>query len=212
MSRPVVNLGVVSWAGDHLLLSLRPTAASEDTTLVSFYRTQYSPAGAGHVALVSSDVQADGWGSDDLRAIFTDNLALTDWVRHNLARAPNHPFRDLSLPILPARFEASGAVGQTRVETIRADQHIIALTWTDFEQPIYFEGPRGTLGASYDIFSLLFPAATASVTIDRRPVSGQPYPREIWRPSTGRDLSSALIAICEVLIECLEEPSLAPFR
>jgi hypothetical protein len=206
MSRPVVNPGVVSWAGDHLLLSLRPTDAPEDTTLVSFYRTHYSPAGAGHVALVLSDVQADGWGPDDLRAIFTDNLALTEWVRPNLARTPNHPFRDVSLPIVRAHFETSGAVGQTRIETIHSEAHAIALTWTDFEAPLYFEGPRGTLGPSYDIFSLLFPAGTASVTIDGRPARGEPYPREIWRPSTGRALSSALIAIGEVLIERSEEP------
>ena len=32
---------------------------------------------------------------------------------------------------LAARFEASGMVGHRRVETIRADQHLITLTWTD---------------------------------------------------------------------------------
>src|SRR5205823_366239 len=155
--------------------------------LVNFYRTHYSPAGAGHVALVVSDANVDGRGSDDVRAIFTDNVPLTQWVRHHLVRTPNHPFRDTSLPILPALFEASGMVGQRCVETIRADQHVITLTWTDFEPPLYFEGPRGTVGPSYDIFSLLFPAASASVTINGRSVSGQPYPREVWRASTGRD-------------------------
>jgi hypothetical protein len=197
MSRPVVNPGVVSWAGEHLLLYLRPLGAAQNMTTVSFYRTQYSPVGAGHAALVRSDVRADG-----PRAIFTDNPPLADWCRQNLARGnPRSPFRDSSVPVVPARFESSGAVGWTRVETIHASEHEIVLTWTDFEPPLYFEGPRGTLGADYDVFSLLFPAATASVSVDGVAAQGRPYPNEIWRPSTGRDLSSALIAICEVLID-----------
>jgi hypothetical protein len=201
MSRPVVNPGVVSWAGEHLLLSLRPPDSSEDTTLVSLYRTQYSPAGAGHVALVLSDCRAPGQGAADLRTIVTDNPEMAAWARRNLARRPGHPFRDPSLPVVPARFVSSGMVGQEHVETIRTEQHEIVLRWADFEPPLYFEGPRGTLGADYDVFSLLFPAATASVTVDGEQARGQTYPNEIWRPSTGRDLSSALIAICEVLIE-----------
>jgi hypothetical protein len=197
VARPVVNPGVVSWAGEHLLLYLRPPDAAQNTTTVSFYRTQYSPVGAGHAALVLSDVRDDG-----LRTIFTDNPPLADWCRQNLARGnPRSPFRDPSVPIVAARFESSGAVGLTRVETIHAAEHEIVLTWTDFEPPLYFEGPRGTLGADYDVFSLLFPAATASVSVDGIRARGHPFPNEIWRPSTGRDLSSALIAICEVLID-----------
>jgi hypothetical protein len=200
MSRPVVNPGVVSWAGEHLLLSLRPPDSSEDAIVISFYRTQYSPAGAGHAALVLSDHRAPASGAVDLRVIATDNPEMAAWARQNLARRPGHPFRDAALPIVPARFDCSGMVGRERVETIRTDQHEIVLRWADFEPPLYFDGPRGTLGADYDVFSLLFPAASASVVIDGEPARGQPYPNKIWRPSTGRDLSSALIAICEVLI------------
>jgi hypothetical protein len=201
MSRPVVNPGVVSWAGEHLLLYLRPPSGAEDTTLVSFYRTQFSPAGPGHAALVLSDAGTAGRGAAPLRMIVTDNPEMATWARQNLARSPGHPFRDPSLPIVSGRFFGTGMVGQERVETIRTEQHDLVLRWADFEPPLYFEGPQGTLGTDYDVFSLLFPAATASVTLDGEAARGQPYPREIWRPSTGRDLSSALIAICEVLIE-----------
>ena len=40
MMRPIVNPGQVTWAGDHLLLYLRPTDADEDTTIISYYRKQ----------------------------------------------------------------------------------------------------------------------------------------------------------------------------
>ncbi len=86
MTRPIVNPGTVTWAGDHLLLYLKPPGTVEDTTLVSYYRTLYSPAGGGHTALVLSDIEADGWGDNDLRAVYTDNKGLTDWIRKNVVR------------------------------------------------------------------------------------------------------------------------------
>jgi hypothetical protein len=154
------------------LLYLRPPGSAKDTTLVSFYRTQYSPAGPGHAALVLSDAGADGRGSAPLRVIVTDNPEMAAWARQNLARSSGHPFRDPSLPIVSGDFLGSGVVGRERVETIRTERHEIVLRWADFEPPLYFEGPQGTLGADYDVFSLLFPATTASVTLDGEAARG----------------------------------------
>ena len=201
MTRPIVNLGTVTWAGDHLLLYLRPPGVVEDTTLISYYRTLYSPAGGGHTALVLSDIEADGWGEDDLRVIYTDNECLTDWLRENVVRMPDHPFRDASLPVQPAQFESSGEVGKEYRAVIETQENEIVLHWTDFETPLYVEGPRGTFGDNYDIFSLLCPAQSGVVEIDGRRAAGSPYPREAWKRTTGRALSSALIAVCEVLID-----------
>ena len=199
-ARPVVNPGNVLWGGDHLLLYLRRPGSDEDVTLVSYYRTLFSPAGAGRTAMVLSDLNGDGWGPDDHRAIYTDNPAMTAWARQNLARAPGHPFRDPSLPVVTARFEDTGAVGSHFETHIVAPGAEIALTWQDFEAPIAYEGVQGTLAPDYDIFSVLGPAARASVTINGRAAPGQPYPREVWRKTTGRALSSALIAICEFMV------------
>jgi hypothetical protein len=200
VTRPVVNPGTVIWAGDHLLLYLKSPGVEGETTLVSFYRTVYSPLGAGHTALVLIDRDAGGWDEGDLRVIYTDNEALTAWVRENVVRLPGHPLRDYSLPIRAAQFEASGAVGQERREVIRAADHEIALTWADFEPPLYVEGPAGTFGDEFDIFSLLCPARTGIVEIDGQRAAGEPFPREIWRRATGRALSSVLIAMGEVMI------------
>ena len=77
----------------------------------------------------------------------------------------------------------------------------MVLSWTDFEEPLYVEGPMGTFGDSYDIFSLLCPAKTGVVDIDGKRAVGYPYPREAWQRTTGRAMSSALIAVCEALID-----------
>jgi hypothetical protein len=199
--RPPLNPGIVTWAGDHLLLALRTPDALQDTTLISLYRTQYSPVGAGQTALVLSDLAGDGWGDDDLRAIYTDNLALAEWVRTNLTRRPAHPFRDPALPIIAAQFETSGAVGQTHVMTIHAPGHEIVVTWADFETPFYLEAPVGVIGTDYDIFSLICPARSGTVEIDGRRAVGAPYANDVWTRSTGQPRSSALVALCEVLVE-----------
>ena len=127
------NARAIAMGGTTMFSTFASFGRNEETTLVSFYRTVYSPLGAGHTALVLSDRDADGWDEGDLRAIYTDNEALTGWARENVVRLPGHPLRDYSLPIRAARFEASGAVGLERREVIRAAEHEIALTWADFE-------------------------------------------------------------------------------
>ena len=199
--RPPINPGKVTWAGDHLLLALRPAQASEDTTLISLYRTLYSPEGVGYSLLALADVGADGWGADDVRAIYTDNPALTEWVRIHLIRRPNHPFRDPTLPVREARFESGGAVGQTLQYVVHTPETILAFTWADFETPFYLEAPKGVIGADYDIFSLICAARTGQVRIGDRRAAGEPYPNEVWRKSTGQPRSSALVALCEVLVD-----------
>ncbi|MCW5852366.1 MAG: hypothetical protein KIT87_19990 [Anaerolineae bacterium] len=199
--RAPLNPGTVTWAGDHLLLALRPPQASEDTTFISLYRTLYSPVGVGYSLLVLSDVAADGWGADDVRAIYTDNPALTEWVRVYLTRRPNHPFRDPTLPVHAARFESDGAVGQTLQYRVHTPETDLEFTWADFETPFYLEAPQGVIGADYDIFSLICPARTGQVRIGGRAAAGVPYPNEVWRKSSGQPRSSALAALCEVLVD-----------
>ena len=229
--RPPVNPGRVTWAGDHLLLALRRPGATTDTTYVSYYRTTYSAVGSGYTALVITDPTGTGQGRRPIRAIFTDNLLLTDWVRQHLTRRPGHPFREPDLPIIEARFETSGAVGQVWRETIHvlgddAQKYApaggpppaavgggpptgagvglprrIDLTWQGFETPLYLEAPRGVIGQDYDIFSLICPARSGTVVIDGVAEAGTPYLNEAWTRSTGQPRSSALVAVCEVLIE-----------
>ncbi|MBI2195101.1 MAG: hypothetical protein HYU36_24220 [Planctomycetes bacterium] len=200
--RPIVNPGTVAWAGDHLLLYLKMPDVEQETTLISFYHTVYSPAGNGNTALVLCDRDGDGWSPDDLRAIYTDNEGLTAWVRETLVRKPDHPIRQTDLPVLSATFEAQGHIGRQWTEILRAAGMEIRMSWWNFETPIYVEGPRGSFGPDYDIFSLLCPSRAATVKINGRKAVGSPYPREIWRATTGRALSSTLIAVAEVLIDC----------
>jgi hypothetical protein len=190
--RPPVNPGRVTWGGDHLLLALRTPGATEDTAYASLYRTVYSPAGAGFSLLVLAG---------DVRAIYTDNAELTAWARVNLARRPGHPFRDMSLPVHPARFDTEGATGQTLRHVVHAGGQTIELTWADFETPFYLEAPQGVIGADYDIFSLICSARTGGIVIDGRPLDGDTYANPTWTKSTGRPRSSALVALCEVLVD-----------
>jgi hypothetical protein len=193
MTRPVLNPNPPLWAGDHLLLALRRPDQTTDTTAVSYYRTQWSPAGAGQAALVISDA-AGGH-----RAIYTDNPTLTTWLQTELVR-PENPFRERSLPVRPARFETTGSIADTWRTVIRAEATAVVLTWTDFEPPLYLEAPDPAIRAGMDIFSLIAPARTGVVEIDGQRAAGSPYPNETWRAATGQARSSALIAICEVLL------------
>jgi len=213
MARPLMNPGRVIWAGDHLLMSLRVPGASEEGTVISCFRALYSPAGSGHAALVLSDV------AGGLRAVYTDNEGMTAWVRERVTRRRNHALNDPGLPVRRAAFEASGEVGGEYRLVIRGEDHEVGVTWAGFEPPFHAEGPgahplaglraenlergvrTGRFGDGYDIFTLLCPARSGGVEVDGRRAAGDPYPREVWRPSMGRPLSSALIALCEVLIE-----------
>ena len=219
MARPLANPGRVIWAGDHLLMNLRTPGASEDGTVISCFRTVYSPAGSGHAALALCDVGGDGWGPEDVRAIYTDNEEMTAWVRERVVRRRDHPFNDAALPVRKAVFEAAGEVGGEYRLTLRSEGREVVVTWAGFEAPLHAEGPgahplvalreedvargaqTGRFGDGYDIFTVLCPAQSGWVAVDGRRAAGDPYPREVWRRSMGRPLSSALIAVCEVLVE-----------
>jgi len=201
MSRPIVNPGKVLWAGDHLLLYLRPAGAAEDTTRVSHYRTYYAGGGSGNVALVSIDLAGRG-GRTELRAIYTDNPALTDWMRTSFFY-PDNPLRDSSLEVRPGTFSSDGGIGagNTHRVVIRGDGHEVVAVYDDFEVPFYFEAPAGGLRADRDVFSFLCPARTATVTLDGKAAAGVPYPRDTWTASTGQPRSSALIGASEVILQ-----------
>ena len=193
MPRPVLNPNSLVWAGDHLLLGLRRPDRTADTTVVSYYRTQWSPAGAGQAALVLSDA-AGGHG-----AIYTDSPALTTWLQTELVR-PENPFQDRSLPVRTARFETTGSIADTWQTVIRAEAATVLLTWTDFEPPLFLEAPDPAIRAGLDIFSLIAPAGTGLVEINGQRAAGAPYPNETWRAATGQARSSALVAVGEVLL------------
>ena len=60
--------------------------------------------------------------------------------------------------------------------------------------------PAPDLRADEDIWALFVEAHRASMTVDGRPVVGEPFPDDVWVSKLGRPLSSAHVALSEVRV------------
>ena len=90
------------WTGEHWILYLRRPGEEANSGAVSLYRTAFSPAGEGTVALLSTDGPA-GIGP----AVYTDNPGLADFICETVIKWSASPFPQ-GLPLVEARFARGG--------------------------------------------------------------------------------------------------------
>jgi hypothetical protein len=192
-----VKDGKVAVIGENpgIRLSIHETAPP--STSVSFWRVFQSPAGAGHVCFVTSDVKGDGPSADDLRLAFADNSKLAEYVALQLMTAFDKSYGEKPFPVRTARFERSGDTITAWTETIRAEGYTIALTWRDFHEPFVIESRAGVPHNPYTILSTFVPARNATVVVNGTRAAGTPTPR--MRGT--RQSSSAFLAFAETWLK-----------
>ena len=204
-----VKMGRVYVSGENPVIRLAPKEGEDDHTVASFWRIIWSPVGMGHVLYINSDITGDGPTSDDVRAAFTDNEALPDYMVREVLGTFNKSYIDNPYPKRMARFEQAGLTWlpvagsngqQTLVEwkeMATSDQHTIELVWRDFYPAFQLDIPVGGERLPFGITSLFIPAKSADVIINGKKAVGRPFP-QMRGPTQS---SSAFLAFSESWIK-----------
>ena len=182
------------WSGEHWINYLRTPGSAENSGMVSLYRAYYSPAGRGTVAYI------DVPGAAGFTGVCTDNRDCAQFIddrmiRGNAAAAAGPWAREL--PLVEARFHLAGDVGRDPAWTIEAGETRITAAWKALQEPLV--GPPTI--HPHIIFTIFFFADRASIEVNGRKVSGEPYPNEAWARNLGEPHSSCVFALAETMIE-----------
>lgn len=183
-----LSRGQLVWTGEHWINYLRQPGSDEDAGMLSLYRAHHTPAGRGHVAAVVVN------GGDGFSALCTDNPGLASFISATMF--VDGLFNGLSLPVVEASFLRDGDIGEEPVWTITTADHQVRASWRQIATP--YVGPP-TLNPTI-VFTILFFAASGSLSLDGVPVPGQPYKRDVWRKNLGRPHSSCCFALAETMV------------
>ncbi len=181
------------WTGEHWILYLRRPGEESNSGSVSLYRTAYSPAGEGTVALVSADGP-----SGIAPAVYTDNRPLVDFISETVIKWSASPF-PRGLPVVDARITRGGAVPSGPEWRIEAGDATVTALWTEVEPPVVMDKPLRSVGIAV-IHSALFFSGAARMTVNGVEVEGSPFVREGWRRAVGRPGSSCCFALSETMV------------
>ena len=192
-----VKDGRVAVIGENPGIRLVMKEGAPPSTSVSFWRVFQSPAGAGHVCFVTSDVTGDGPTPDDIRLAFADSEKLAEYVATQLMTAFDNAYGDEPFPVRRARFERSGDTATAWKETIEADGYAIDLVWRDFYEPFAIESHVGVPHNPYTILSTFIPAKSADVIVNGARAAGTVTPRM----RGNRQSSSAFLAFAETWLK-----------
>jgi len=192
-----VKDGKVAVVGENPGIRLVTKEGAPPSTSVSFWRVLQSPAGAGHVCFLTSDITGDGPTPDDMRVAFADNDKLAEYVALQLMTAFDKAYGEKPFPVKTARFERSGDTATAWKETIRSAGTTVELVWRDFYEPFVIESRAGVPHNPYTILSTFIPARAADVIINGTRAAGNPTPR--MRGT--RQSSSAFLAFAETWLK-----------
>ncbi len=113
------------------------TTNGQITTLAWFVKVRYTVHGGGTALFVRSDFQ--GNGSDDVFAVFSDNLAMAEHLRDDIFSYTvfaGVPGQTPPAPIVEATFESQGDFPGRIVESMKAiDGTTLTLSFRDLGPP-----------------------------------------------------------------------------
>jgi len=146
--------------GENSFIRLAQEEGGAETTRTSHWRILYSPAGAGHVLFLKSDL------IDDEVRIYSDNIAMTRWLQGEIESMLFEEFADESIPVIEAEFTKSGDGRAFWTEKIESDEEIVLLTWYDFVEPFMLNSPAVPGGRTHGVYSCFIPAMRAQITVN----------------------------------------------
>lgn len=180
------------WAGDNPYIRLFDSGRpSRLLSVGSFFRVQYSPVGAGHVVLLSTDLD-----SERPRVLcLADNRDLGSFLCSSIAyrfTGFDGVLRPDELEVESATFETVSHPGSHDVhERAISAQHQLDLRWSGLGEPFYVEFVHGKL--PYRLLSLFVPASTATIALDGTELPGEPAEDIV----EGRGATTACLALAE---------------
>lgn len=181
----------VRLTGENSFIRLAHAADGPLTTRTSHWRILWSPAGAGHVLFMQSEL------TNDLVRIYSDNIALARWLQEEIEISLYPAFAEQQLPVIEAAFEKWGDGQAYWTESVEADDDTIRLTWYDFGEPFMLTVAAGSVeGRPHGVYSCFIPARRAQVTLNGQVGAGQSFPQD----RDGRQSSTACIAWSETWV------------
>ncbi len=188
---PDTDPNQVRLTGENSFIRLLEVEDGPQLTRVSHWRILYSPAGAGHVLFIESDV------TDGAVRIYTDNEAMTRWLQEEIESLLYPPFANTSLAVTAARFGRAGDTQTGWTETVKSDGDDLSLTWSDFIEPFVLTLAAGSVaGRPHGVYSCFIPARGARVALNGRVAAGRPFPQQ----RGDREGSTACLALSETWV------------
>ena len=190
MSLPpsIVDPNHILMTGENPFVRLAPTDTDDYTTMVSFWRMTFCPAGPGHALFAKSELTEGQW------RIYSDNPAMTRWLQQTIQGMLTHDLKNESIAIIAASFEKSGDPLKTYAETIRAGGDTIECRWSNMLEPMMLHTQPGTpAGRHYGLCTVFVPAHEASFSINGKNAAGKAWPRS----RDGRPFSTSSLAFSE---------------
>jgi len=174
--------------GENPFIRLSETDGGAITTNASFWRILISPAGAGHVLYLKSELTQDRW------KIYADNIAVARWLQSTVQGMLNGELSDTSIPVADAMFDRTGNARDFWTEQAIAHDEEVALTWHDIGEPLLIHTEPGPPSArKYGVCTVLIPALGARVTVNGVHAKGRAFPAE----REGRPFSTCALAFSE---------------
>ncbi len=181
----------VRLTGENSFVRLGRAGEEPLTTRTSHWRVLWSPAGAGHVLFIQSEL------TGDRVRIYSDNIALARWLQNEIESSLYPAFADQQLPVFEAAFEKLGDGQAYWTENVESDDAIIRLTWYDFCAPFMITVAAGSIeGRPHGVYSCFIPARRAQVTLNGDVAAGEVLPQD----RDGRQSSTACIAWSETWV------------
>jgi ureidoglycolate hydrolase len=189
---------------DHRVLGLRRGLGT--SFYLSWYTFDYTSAGPnGNLAFVRL-----GMDEDPTYLVLTDSIPLFEAVGRTVGPAADRS-RYLKDPPVQAQFTTSG-LGESQSGSIESPTNRIELVWHGLATPLFAAGPSPSRPATHETYSVLLEAETASVRVDGTDIVGDPYLNDAWVTWLGRPLSSALVALGEIIVQAGVMSSVIPVR
>ena len=180
------------WSGEHWIGYLRRPGEEESSGSVSIWRTGYSEAGEGSVALARVP------GERDIRAFYTDSPDLVAFISDNVIRWEVSPF-EKDYPVVEATISRGGQTHGIPSWTIDDGTHFIDVKWTEVQPPYILDQPSVELHGTAVTHSLLFFCDGLSIDVDGEAVDGEVFERPGWADVIGKPGTSAVYALAETM-------------
>ena len=193
MSRPISNPGTLMWTGQHWINYLREPGEETNSGMVSLWHTHYCPLGEGTAVFI--DIQGDS----GFRGVCTDNRDIAGFIQNWMSGRGG--LYAMGLPVLDAEIRREGDVLAVPSWVIETEADRIEAVWSHLLPPVILDGPAPKFSEDRDVYSLLFFAEEAGISLNGKPVAGKPYVTDIWKPSIGGDRSSCVFALSETFIQ-----------
>ncbi len=174
--------------GENPFIRLGRNDDNNFSTNASFWRILLSPAGAGHVLYLKSELTENRW------RIYSDNIAMTRWLQSTVQGMLNPELQDQTIPVTEAWFSKSGDARDYWTESLEAHDEEISLTWYRIGEPLLIHTqPNADPGRPYGVCTVLIPALGARLVRNGVQAAGQPWPKQ----REGRPFSTCALAFSE---------------